>query len=61
MQGDGYKGKDNISYSVWSLGRPLARRCPLGRIEVELCRFVVETAVWPGGAVCTGTLGAPSE
>jgi hypothetical protein len=51
MQGEGYKGKENISYSVWSLGRPFARCCLSGRIEAELCRFVVETAVWPGGVV----------
>jgi hypothetical protein len=34
----------------------VSSRCPSGRIEVELCHFVVETAVWPGRAVRTGTL-----
>jgi hypothetical protein len=37
------------------------RRCPSGRIEVELYCFVVEAVVWPGGAVRTWTLGAPFE
>jgi hypothetical protein len=55
MQGEGYKGKENTSYSAWSLGRPFARRCLSGRIEVELCRFVMGAAVWPE------TLGAPSD
>jgi hypothetical protein len=50
-----------MSYSVWSLGHPFARRCLSGRIEVELCCLVVEVAVWPGGAVHTETLGAPFE
>jgi hypothetical protein len=27
----------------------LARRCPSGRIEVELCCLVVKAAAWPGG------------
>jgi hypothetical protein len=61
MQGEGYKGKENTSYSIWSLGSPIARRCPSGHIEVELCRLVVEAGAWPGGVVCTSTLGAPSE
>jgi hypothetical protein len=50
-----------MSYSVCLLGRLFARHCPSGRIEVELCRLVVEAAAWPGGAVHTKTLGAPSE
>jgi hypothetical protein len=57
----GAQGEGNTSYSVWSLGRPFARRCPSGRIEVELCRLVVGAAVWLGEAVHPGTLGAPSE
>jgi hypothetical protein len=61
MQGEGHKGKGNMSYSVWSMGRPVVRRCPSGRIEAELCRLVVGVAAWPGGAVHPGTLGASSE
>jgi hypothetical protein len=61
MQGDGHKGKVNTSYSVWSLGRPVVRRCPSGRIEVELCCLVAGAAAWPGGAVHPETLGASSE
>jgi hypothetical protein len=59
MQGEGYKGKENTSYSVWSLGCLFARRCPSGRIEVELRSLVMEVTAWPGGAVRTGTPGAP--
>jgi hypothetical protein len=61
MQGEGHKGKENTSYSVWSLGRPFARRCPSGHIEVVLCCFVMGAVAWPGGAVHSGMLGAPSE
>jgi hypothetical protein len=61
MQGEGHRGKENMSYSVWLLGRPFARCCPSGRIEVEACHLVVGAAAWSGGAVHPGTLGAPSE
>jgi hypothetical protein len=50
-----------MSYSVWSLGRPVVRCCPSGRIEAELCRLVMGAAAWPGGAVHPRTLGASSE
>jgi hypothetical protein len=33
------------------MGCPLARRCPPGRIEEELCYVVVEAAAWSGGAI----------
>jgi hypothetical protein len=61
MQGEGHKGKGNMSYSVWSLGRPVVRRCPSEHIEAELCRLVEGAAAWPGGAVHLGTLDASSE
>jgi hypothetical protein len=57
----GHKGKGKMSYNVWSLGRPVVRRCPSGRIETELCRLVVGAATWPGRAIQHGTLGASSE
>jgi hypothetical protein len=50
-----------MKYSAWSLGGPIARRCPLGRIEAELCCLVVGAAAWSGEAVHPGTLGASSE
>jgi hypothetical protein len=37
------------------------RRCPSGRIKVELCYLVVGAAAWPGVAVHPGTLGASSD
>jgi hypothetical protein len=61
MQGEGHKGKGNMSYSVWLLGRTVVRRYPLERIEAELCRLVVGAAVCPGRAVQPETLGASSE
>jgi hypothetical protein len=60
-QEEGQKGKQNKSYSDWSLACPLARRCPPGRIEDELPYVVVEGAAWPSGAVHLGTSRAFSE
>jgi hypothetical protein len=50
-----------MKYSAWSLGCPVARRCPSGRIEVELRSQVVGAAVWSGVAVHPGTPGVSSE
>jgi hypothetical protein len=60
-QGDGYKGKENKGYNVWSLKCLLVRSCLSGRIELKLCYFVVGAAAWLGGAIHTRTLGAPFE
>jgi hypothetical protein len=57
----GTRGKEKLSNSSWSLGCPVARRCPSGRFEAELCYLVVGASVWPGEVNYPGTLGASSE
>jgi hypothetical protein len=57
----GAQGGSKKRYSAWSLGRPVACRCPSRRIEAESRRLVVGAAAWPGVTVHPGTLGISSE
>jgi hypothetical protein len=57
-RGEGKKGNKG---RVQSLGCPLERHCPSGRIEEEPRYVVIEVAAWPGVAVHFRTPSASSE
>jgi hypothetical protein len=57
----GAQGEGKKKYSARLMGCPVVRRCPSGRIEVELRYLVVGATAWPSVAVHPRTLGTSFE
>jgi hypothetical protein len=57
----GAQGEVKKSYSIWLLVRPVARRCPSGRVKAKLRCLVGRAAAWPGWTVHARTLGLLPE